>query len=208
MTRERKKPDSRTSAGVDPAERRQQMYYCVAIQQDPPSPWQWISTVLSSQQAMCYWLRLRQALPEFDRLRVFSSLSREGLEEQLTQENEGLPSHSVTAAHFLQKGPIPSPEEIRGTPAHDEGVERRWQPSLMGAIAARSHPAVKENDTEGDGVLAGIGMSALERRRLEQEYGAGGDHDVPYHFALPLSMPQVLAWTMLLGRVQRGELEP
>jgi hypothetical protein len=183
------------------------MYYCVAIQQDPLAPWQWISPVLSSQQAMCCWLRLRQALPEFDRLRVFSSLSRGGLEEQLAQENEGLPSHWVTAAHFLQKGPIPSPEEIRGTLAHDEGVERRWQPSLMGAIAARSHPAVKENDTEGDGVLAGIGMSALEKRRLEQEYGAGGDHDVSYHFALPLSMPQVLAWTKLLGRVQRGELE-
>ena len=51
-------------------------------------------------------------------------------------------------------------------------------------------------------------MSSLERRRLEQELGPGGDHDVPYHFALPLSMPQVLAWMKLMGRVQRGELQP
>ena len=34
-----------------------------------------------------------------------------------------------------------------------------------------------------------------------------GDHDVPYHFALPLSLPQVLAWMRLLGKVQRGEVE-
>jgi hypothetical protein len=50
--------------------------------------------------------------------------------------------------------------------------------------------------------------SSLERRRLEHELGAGGDHDVPYHFALPLSLPQVLAWMRLMGRVQRGEVEP
>ncbi len=51
-------------------------------------------------------------------------------------------------------------------------------------------------------------MSSLEKRRLEHELGAGGDHDVPYHFALPLSMPQALAWMRLMGRVQRGELQP
>ena len=51
-------------------------------------------------------------------------------------------------------------------------------------------------------------MSSLESRRLEQELGTGGDHDAPYHFALPLSMPQVLAWMSLLGKVQRGEVQP
>jgi hypothetical protein len=49
---------------------------------------------------------------------------------------------------------------------------------------------------------------APEGKRLEYEHGTGGDHDVPYHFALPLSSPQVLAWMRLLGQVQRGELEP
>ncbi len=51
-------------------------------------------------------------------------------------------------------------------------------------------------------------MPMLEWRRLERELGPGGDHDVPYTFALPLSMPHVLAWMRLLAQVQRGELEP
>jgi hypothetical protein len=50
-------------------------------------------------------------------------------------------------------------------------------------------------------------MSSLERGRAEVECGAGGDHDMPYAFALPLSVPQTLAWIRLLVKVQRGELE-
>ena len=50
-------------------------------------------------------------------------------------------------------------------------------------------------------------VSSQERRRLEKELGAGGDHDVSYIFALPLSMPQVLAWLRLLGRLKRREIE-
>jgi len=64
---------------------------------------------------------------------------------------------------------------------------------------------------ESGGAARALGersMSSLERRRLEQELGPGGDHDVPYIFALPLSLPQVLAWMRLLGRIQRGEEEP
>ena len=183
------------------------MYYRVAIQVDAVPTWQWKSTVLSELSAVFHWLRLYHAL-QSDRLRVFSSSSREALEEQLAQENQGLPSLSVTAAHFLQKGLIPSSEGTRGTPAREEGAERRWQPSLMGAIAARSHPSVKENSTEGTGLLVGTSMSALERRREELERGPGGDHDLPYRFSLPLSLPQVLAWMTLLVRVQRGELYP
>ncbi len=49
--------------------------------------------------------------------------------------------------------------------------------------------------------------SPLARRRLELECGPGGDHDVPYHFVLPPSLPPVLAWTRLLARIQRGELQ-
>jgi len=187
------------------------MYYRLAIQSgsdhlDRESPWQWKSTVLSSLESLLQVLQLHGALPH-EHLRVFSSPSREGLEEQLAQENQGLGSTSVTAAHFLQGRWIDSIEVTRGTPARDEGADRRWQPSLAGAIAARSQPAVKENGTEGNGLL-GTGMSALERRQLELERGPGGDHDVPYHFALPLSMPQVLAWMRLMVRVQRGELQP
>lgn len=187
------------------------MYYRIAIQRrgdplDRPAPWQWKSTVLSSLQSLFQVLRLYNALPP-ERLRVFSSPTRQGLEEQLVQENSAGDSASVTAAHFLQGRWLASPEVTRGKPARDEDAERRWQPSLMGAIAARSHPAVKENGTAGNDPV-GKGGSFLEGRRLEHERGAGGDHDVPYHFVLPLSLPQVLAWMELMGRVQRGELQP
>jgi len=187
------------------------MYYRVAIQRQrdqlvrPPS-WQWQSTVLNSLETLFQFLRLYSALPQ-DRLRVFSSSSRESLEEQLVQENKGLGSHSVTAAQFLQERLIRSPEGTGGTPARDEGADHRWQPSLMGAIAARSHPSVKENGKEGNG-LGAPGASALERRRLELERGPGGDLAVPYRFALPACLPQVLAWMRLLAKVHRGEVQP
>jgi len=45
--------------------------------------------------------------------------------------------------------------------------------------------------------------SPLDKRREEIERGAGGDHDLPYRFTLPTSMPQVLAWVKLLARVQQ-----
>jgi len=174
------------------------MYYRVAIQRqgdqlDRPPSWQWQSTVLSSLQTLFQFLRLYSALPQ-DHLRVFSSSSRESLEEQLLQENKGLGSHSVTAAQFLQELMIRSPEGTRGTPERDEG-------------AARSRPSVKENGKEGNGLVA-TGASALERRRLELERGPGGDQDVPYRFALSASMPQVLIWMGLLANVHRGELQP
>ncbi|HAT47018.1 MAG TPA: hypothetical protein DDW33_09325 [Ktedonobacter sp.] len=45
----------------------------------------------------------------------------------------------------------------------------------------------------------------FEVRRLEVELGAGNDHDCPYTWSLPPSGPQVLAWTKLLARRERGE---
>lgn len=48
----------------------------------------------------------------------------------------------------------------------------------------------------------------MEQRREELERGAGGDYDIPYRFALPTSILQVLAWMKLLARVRDGELQP
>jgi hypothetical protein len=47
----------------------------------------------------------------------------------------------------------------------------------------------------------------LEVRRLEVELGAGGNHDCPYTWSLPPSGPQLLTWTRLLARRERGEFE-
>ena len=49
--------------------------------------------------------------------------------------------------------------------------------------------------------------SPLEKRREELERGEGGDHDLPYRFMLPTSLPQVLAWVKLLARVPQGHLQ-
>jgi len=51
-------------------------------------------------------------------------------------------------------------------------------------------------------------LSELYKRREELERGAGGDHDLPYRFTLPTSMPQVLGWVKLLVRVRQGDLQP
>lgn len=179
------------------------MYYRLAIQRgrdslDQEAPWQWKSTALGSLQSLFQVLRLYRSLPQED-LRVFSSPSREGLEEQLRHENSGIGSASATAAHFLQQRMI-----------HSTGVT-----SVGGARGHEGTGSIAVSTTtrwdESGGAARALGersMSSLERRRLEQERGPGGDHDVPYLFAWPLSLPQVLAWMSLMGRIQRGEVEP
>jgi hypothetical protein len=129
---------------------------------------------------------------------VFSSSSREGLEEQLRQENSGDGSASVTAARFLQQHMLHSNGV---TPA---GGARGHETTVSIAVSTTT----RLNESGGTAhVLGERSMDSLERKRLEHERGAGGDHDLPYHFALPLFLPQVLAWMTLLGRVQRGEVE-
>jgi hypothetical protein len=142
-------------------------------------------------------LRLYGTLPQ-EHLRVFSSTSREGLEEQLRQENSGGDSVSVTAAHFLRQRMIHSIGETSASGA-------RWQ---EGTISTAVSTGARLDESSGVAhVLGERNTSSLDRRRLEHELGGGGDHDVPYQFALPLSMPQVLAWMWMMGRVQRGEVE-
>ncbi len=185
------------------------MYYRVAIrrerdQRDRPPSWQWRSTVLSSLQALFQFLRLYAALPQ-DHLRVFSSSSREGLAEQLVQENKGLESTSVTAAQFLHERMIHSPKVTPVTRATSERGAREHQETASIAVSTRTR-------LNGSGSVANTlderSMSRLSRRRLELELGPGGDHDILYRFALPASLPQVLAWIRLLARVHRGELQP
>jgi hypothetical protein len=177
------------------------MYYRVAIQVDAAPAWQWKSTALSELSTLFHFLRLFGALPH-DQLRVFSSPSREGLAEQLEQENQGLASTSVTAAQFLRERMLRPPTGVRSTSEREGGMSLQ-----KGTIAVISQPAVNKRDGEGS-VLECRGMSALERRREALERGPGGDHDFPYRFSLPISLPQVLAWMTLLARVQRGELHP
>jgi hypothetical protein len=182
------------------------MYYHVAMrlegdQLNRPPSWQWKSTVLSSLQALFQLLRLYGALPQ-DHLRIFSSSSRESLEEQLAQENTGLSSHSVTAAQFLQERMLRSPEVRRGT---SERGARGHQETASIAVSTKTW--LNESGRAAH-TLGERGMSRLLRRRLELELGPDGDQDVPYSFALPASLPQILAWMRLLAKVHRGQVQP
>jgi len=177
------------------------MYYRVAIQVDNESTWQWKSTPLSSLNTLFQWLQFFRALPK-DRLRVFSSASREEMNQQLAQENQGLLSTSVTAAQFLQERLIGSrvmagEVEARGT--------RRNEPEASITVAIES---TSNERSWGAYTLDERGSSSLEKRRAELERGGGGDHDLPYRFTLPLSTLQVLIWVKLLVRVRNGELHP
>ncbi len=182
------------------------MYYRVATQVGTTSTWRWKSTVLSSLDTLFQFLRLFRSLPQ-DQLRVFSSSSREDLTEQLEQENRRLASHSVTAAQFLRERMLCPPAiGVVSRCIVGNSLEREGGTSLERAsIAVISGQVVREDD-RGRSVLESKGMSALKRRREELESGPGGDHDLPYSFSLPPSLPQVLDWMELLVRVQKGEL--
>ena len=175
------------------------MYYRVAIQVDAGPTWQWKSTVLSSLDTLFRFLRLYSALPQ-QCLLVCSSTSREGLQEQLEQENQGLASNAVTAAHFLQERRIQLPVQVQRSAEQQEGTLPRRV-----ATAVLSQEPVSVSGGGGSAVQS-RSISTLERRREELESGSGGDHDLPYSFVLPPSMPQVLVWMRLLASRERGEL--
>src|SRR2546421_7434116 len=182
------------------------MYYRVAFQVEPALTWQWKSTVLSSLGTLFQFLRLYKALPQYH-LRVFSSSSREGLEEQLVQDNNGLEANSVTAAQFLHERLIGSREMIRVASERREQGTGTQVEQRMTSVAVSVLPSMNGSNEEAH-TLDERGMSTLERRRMELEGGAGGDHDSPYIFTLPTLMPQTLSWMKLLVRVQEGALEP
>jgi len=166
------------------------MYYRVAIQVKAQPPWQWQSTALRSLNSLLQWLQFYRAFPP-EHLRIFASSSREALNEQLVRENQGLESTSVPATQFLQKRGITPRGTVREAGAGGSRENKRTT-----SIPAETSPSSYESC-----------VSPLEKRREEIERGAGGDHDLPYQFTLPTSMPQVLAWVKLLARVQQGDLQ-
>lgn len=175
------------------------MYYCVAIQAGDEARWKWKSTLLASLEGLFQLLRLYSAIPQ-DHLRVFMASSRQEMDELLVLENTGLATTSVTAEQFLSERRIYSfgskQAGIRG--GTQEQQSRRVSTITLHPLEIQSIPA--------EAFFQEKGLSPLERRRWEVEMGEGGDHDQSYTFALPVSMPQLLAWTRLLVRIQYGEL--
>jgi hypothetical protein len=162
------------------------MYYRLAMRSKTSPDWHWKSTVLTSLEAVLRLLRLYQALPH-DRLLVCSAPSRERLNEMLRRANDGLESSAVTAIQFLQERLI---HPSLGTQSTSSWERQEKQESTSVAVAthallAEGGLAVMPSD-EARG-------NALEQRRRAMEEGVGGDHDVSYAFALPWSLPHVLA---------------
>lgn len=179
------------------------IYYRVAWKSNQSTVWQWKSTKLTSLEALFGFLRSYRAIPQ-DHLRVFSSLFLEDLNEMLTCENNGWRSTSTTAEQFLQERGIHSIGMTRGALEHREyGAQENQGRS---SISVTTMPSLNERSPE-EHPLRSWNMPSLERIWEEGELDAGGDHDTPYLFTLPPSMPQTLAWARLLGKVQRGELE-
>lgn len=167
------------------------MYYRVAIRVYSSPTWQWKSTVLSELSAVFQWLRLYRTLPQ-DRLWVFSCSSREELNEQIVRENQGFFSSSVPAPQFLHERKIVPQGVVR-----EAGTDGTRADERTASLPAKPTPTPDKS-----------GISLLDRRREEIERGGGGDHDLPYQFTLPTSLPQVLAWARLLARVQRRDFHP
>jgi|SRR5579885_93690 hypothetical protein len=176
------------------------MYYRIAMLSSIDSTWKWKSTSLSSLAALLDFLRFYRAIAQ-NRLRVFSASSPEEMNEMLAQENSGQMIHAVGAAQFLDERGFSS------LIVKQEGsVDGEQEQPVKRTITATLPPLAESSSLEP---VAGWGsLSTLERRRVDLEMGAGGDHDRPYVFTLPASVPQILAWTRLLVRVQQGELMP
>lgn len=167
------------------------MYYRVAIQVEAQPAWKWQSTTLSSLGTLLQWLQVYRAFPQ-ERLRIFSSASPRELNEQLARENQGLFSASVPAPQFLHERRIALQGAVREAGAGGTRAGER-----MASFPAKPAPTPDKS-----------GISPLDKHREELERGAGGDHDLPYQFTLPASLPQVLAWVKLLVRVQQGDFQP
>ena len=156
--------------------------------------------MLTSFDALFDFIKLYHMVPR-ERLRVFFSSSIEYLNEMLTRENQGLASNSLTA------------EQLLNGSKHIDLREMKQFESECGLCqsmgAAATSPVRKQACYEqGQRAPTKGSTNSLEMRRLELELATSTDHDSPYRFTLPTSLPQILAWTRLLARVQRGELEP
>jgi hypothetical protein len=81
-------------------------------------------------------------------------------------------------------------------------------PEQMDAMLSRANQGLLSTAITVDQLWDRHYTSWIEVRRLEMELGAGGDHDQAYAWSLSSSGPQVLAWTKLLARRERGELVP
>ena len=168
------------------------IYYRVALQRNQEPIWKWQSTALTSLQALFGILRTYGIIP-LDCIRVFFSSSTDVLDEMLVRENQGLASNSCTAEQLMS--------EHRRIPVQE--MHR-----LEGELGRRETPRDLSQAVRGHHSLSSQHRLVSETNCSTPECGEGGDHDLPYTFALPATWPQMLAWIKLLAKVHTGELQP
>jgi hypothetical protein len=176
-------------------------YYRIAIQISDQTGWKWKSTPLASLEALFQLLRLYSPIPQ-DRLRVFMASSRQEMDVMLAQENNGVATNSITVQHFL------SERRICSLGMRQEGSSSKAQEQQGRRVRTITLPSLAVQSAPAETLLHEKGLSALDKRRLELEMGASGDHDQPYTFALPVSALQLRAWTRLFVQVLSDELLP
>ena len=124
-------------------------YYRLAFHDRQTGSWNWRTTALTSLQAVFQQLRRYSAMSQ-DRVRVFMASSPEEMHQQLAQENNGLGSHSVAVAQFLQERMLTLQQDT----------------SHAGAPRPSSNVSGRESYTHEETAL-----STLERKQKEPKHG-------------------------------------
>jgi hypothetical protein len=192
------------------------IYYRVALRMDQSSQWRWKSSMLSTPGTLFDFLNMYDRAPK-NRLRVFFATSLEFINEMLVRENSGLLSNSITVEEFLKSGRRIDAQHIKelefelGLQEGKELIARSVITRKLGD--ERSSVQTASSVEPANPVISEARVNKRESNlmrltREELEWSRGGDHDTPYTFTLPVSMPQALAWARLLAKVQRSELEP
>lgn len=164
------------------------LYYRVAFKSNLTDIWQWKSTKLTSTEALFRLLRSYRAVSQ-DRFHVFTAATSDELDEQLDELNK-------REAEIFQYGPEAPVREMEEH-THSMVSQEQTRISNLSYVPYLSDQPTLEDTTN----------RVLERRRLDIEEGEGGDHDEPYVFSMPVTIQERLAWSRLLGKVQRGEMK-
>jgi len=192
------------------------IYFRVALRMDQSSQWWWKSSMLSTPGTLFDFLNLYDRVPK-NRLRVFFATSMDFMNAMLVRENSGLLSNSITVEQFLKSRKRIDGQNIKqleseldlqlntGLVARSV-ITRKLGDECSSLQATSSFESANSVTSEARG--SNRESNLLRLMREESEWGRGGDYDTPYTFALPVYMPQALAWTRLLAKIQRGELAP
>ena len=172
--------------------------------------------MLSTPGTLFDFLNMYDRVPK-NRLRVFFATSKGFMNEMLVRENSGLLSNSITVEEFLKSGKRIDGQYIKqlefelGLQESKELIARSVITRKLGDEHS-SLQATSPVEPAMPVILEATGNnweSGLMRQMQENsEWSIGGDYDTPYTFALPVSIPQALAWARLLAKVQSGELTP